>query len=156
MKQLAWHETLELHELIASQANQLMALKKNLGAITDPKLKKLYEKAINQMEKNLRELLSFIPLAPQPREDDDRDSQTGFQVGSLLGMSKGLIRSYAGAIMETATPQLRMVMKNHLNNAIDLHWDVFQFMYEKGYYPAYQLDALLKNDVDNAGKALNM
>ncbi|MFS0782795.1 spore coat protein [Bacillus sp. 1P06AnD] len=155
MKQLAWHETLELHELIAMQSSQLISLKKTIGTVHDPELKGLYEKAITQLEKNLRELISFIPLAQQPREDE-RDSQTGSQAGSLLGMAKSWVKSYAAALTETATPQLRMVLKNQLNHAIDLHAAIFEFMFKNGFYPAYNIEQLLQNDVSNARKALNM
>ncbi|PIB49707.1 spore coat protein, partial [Pseudomonas sp. 2995-1] len=44
---LAWHETLEIHELVAFQANGLMKLKKVLPEVTNQELKKIYQKAIS-------------------------------------------------------------------------------------------------------------
>ena len=38
---LAWHETLEIHELVAFQANGLIKLKKTYRSIHDAQLKKL-------------------------------------------------------------------------------------------------------------------
>ena len=154
-KSLAWHETLEIHELVASQANQLMDLKSSLKMIKDPDLRKLYMSAINGLERNLRELLQFFPAAPEPRGEEVR-ANDNVKVGQLLGMAKGNVRNYATAITETATPQLRKVLKKHLNDGVDMHEDVFNYMYQRGLYPAYDLEKLLKNDMDNATKALNM
>jgi spore coat protein F len=39
---------------------------------------------------------------------------------------------------------------------IDTHEKVFNYMYERGYYPAYDLSQLLMNDVRNANKAISM
>ena len=154
-KSLAWHETLEIHELVASQANQLMDLKSSLRNIKDPELKKVYMKAINGLERNIRELLQFFPAAPHPRSEDSRANEN-VKTGQLLGMAKTNVRNYAAAITETATPQLRKVLKRHLNDGIDLHESIFNYMYQHGLYPAYDLEKLLNNDMDNATKALNM
>ena len=154
-KSLAWHETLEIHELVASQANQLMDLKSSLKNIKDPELKQIYMKAINGLERNIRELLQFFPAAPAARGEEVR-ANDNMKAGQLLGMAKTNVRNYAAAITETATPQLRTVLKRHLNDGIDLHESVFTYMYQHGLYPAYDLEKLLNNDMDNATKALNM
>ena len=36
------------------------------------------------------------------------------------------------------------VLTRQINGAIQLHAQVFNFMYERGYYPAYDLKQLLK------------
>ena len=41
-----------------------------------------------------------------------------------------------------------------LNGMIDLHSQVFNYMAKNNMYPAYDLSALIKNDVNNANKAL--
>lgn len=43
---LAWHETLEIHELVASQANALMRLKMSIKKIADSQLRSIYHNAI--------------------------------------------------------------------------------------------------------------
>mgnify|MGYP003574952742 FL=1 len=40
---LAWHETLELHELVAAQSNALMKFKIAYPKIKDPILKTIYK-----------------------------------------------------------------------------------------------------------------
>ena len=62
---LAWHETLDLHELVAFQANGLIKLKKSVRNISDQTLQSLYIKAINAIQNNLKELVQFYSYAPE-------------------------------------------------------------------------------------------
>ena len=70
---LAWHETLELHELVAFQANGLVKLKRTERDVSDARLKQLYRFSIHSLEQNLRELLPFFPEAPAFREDETEE-----------------------------------------------------------------------------------
>ncbi|WP_158736359.1 spore coat protein [Alteribacillus sp. YIM 98480] len=154
---LAWHETLELHELVAFQSIGLIKLKQMYPQVSNRELQQLYGEAIQSLEQNLNELLQFFPYAPrEPQERNERDPMTGFYAGDLLGLAKTTVRNYAIAITETATPQLREVFKRQLNSVIDLHARVFRFMYQRSYYPSYNLEKLLQNDVQNAYRALNL
>ncbi|OMG51142.1 spore coat protein [Paenibacillus macerans] len=152
---LAWHETLELHELVASQSANLAAFKKKLPMVMDPELKALYAETIKTLEHNIRELLKFYPLAPGMARNVSPD-MTGFDAANLLGFAKASVRNYANAITETATPQLKETFQKHLLGAIALHTKIFNFMYQHGYYPAYNLEELLAHDVQMANQALNM
>jgi spore coat protein F len=155
-RHLAWHETLELHELIAFQANALMKMKKAVGKVECPVLKSIYAHTIEGVETNLRELLSFIPSAPMYGEARESRDESALYAGDLLGFTKTAVRNYAAAITETATSVLRKTFVKHLMKAIDTHEKVFHYMYERGYYPAYDLNRLLHNDVHNANKAISM
>ncbi|MCM3774118.1 spore coat protein [Priestia aryabhattai] len=156
-QQLAWHETLELHELAAFQTNSLIQFKKAVRKIQDRELKNLYLEAIEGIQGNLNELLSFYEYGPYPEEHHVvRNDESAFFSGSLLGFTKTSVRSYATAITETATPSLHEIFNHHLQKAINLHYKVFTYMYRKGYYLAYDLTNLRMNDVKNAKKALNM
>jgi len=156
-KLLAWHETLELHELVAFQSVGLMKLKMSINKVTDPELKELYRKCIHDLEANINALLKFYPNAQgyQSREEEMRQDM-GFFAGDLLGMSKTLVRNLAAAVTETATPALRRTFTNQLTSAIQGHERVFNYMHKHGYYPAYDLGQLLGHDVENAQKALRM
>ena len=44
---LAWHETLEIHELVAFQSNALMDLKMSVNKIKDAELKKLWNQGMS-------------------------------------------------------------------------------------------------------------
>jgi len=153
---LAWHETLEMHELTAFQANHLMAFKMHIGDVRDPQLKALYAEAIQSLEHNLKDLLQFYPQAPMATRKGAEGDLTAFYAGHLLGFAKTAVRNYAIAITETATPQLRETFQRHLNEAIALHGKVFYFMLERGLYPSYHLEQLLAGDVKNANQALSM
>jgi spore coat protein F len=151
---LAWHETLEMHELTAFQANNLLAFRMHIGDVKDPQLHALYAETIRCLEQNLNDLLQYFPKAPTATRKSIDDDMTAFYAGHLLGFAKTAVRNYAIAITETATPQLRDTLQKHLNNAIMLHGKIFYFMYERGLYPAYHLEQLLAIDVNNASKAL--
>lgn len=155
-KYLAWHETLEIHELVAFQANGLIALKRNLHHVKDEHLRLLYEQAITGTEQNLKELLAFYPSAPQVDDPRDERLMEPFFAGNLLVFAKCSVRNYAIAITEAATPQVREALNTHLQRCIELHGKVFYYMYEHSYYPAYNLQQLLANDMNLAHKAMSM
>lgn len=156
-KTLAWHETLEIHELVAFQSIGLMKLKKAVNqGIRDKKLYNIYLRTIDELEMNLRELLKFYPYAPHPGESSDYRTDDSFLAGDLLSFSKAAVRNYAIAITETATPAVREIFKKQLNKAIDCHERIFAYMYRKGLYPAYNLNKILQNDIKLANKALSM
>ena len=153
---LAYHETMEIHELVAFQSIGLMKLKKAIVDVQDERLRELYQRSIGDLENNLQDLLQFYSLAPRAEANNPLELGTGFYAGDLLVLSKTSVRNYAIAITETATPQVRETLTNHLQKAIQCHADVFNFMYENGMYPAYDLQKLLENDMDNANMAINM
>ncbi len=95
-------------------------------------------------------------MAPHPGHSSNyRDGDLPFYAGDVLALFKTGVRNYAIAITETATPALRAVLKKHLNNAVDMHAAIYSYMYQNGYYPSYDLNKLLKNDVNLANKALD-
>ena len=157
-KMLAWHETLELHELVAFQSLGLMKLKMSIKMVTDNELRELYRMCIQDLEKNLHELLKYYPSAPgfQSREEEEVREDIGFFAGDLLALSKTLVRNLAAAITETATPALRRTFTNQLMGAIHGHERVYTYMHKHGYYPSYDLGLLLGHDMENAQKALKM
>ncbi|MGY0694917.1 spore coat protein [Virgibacillus sp. FSP13] len=157
-KHLAWHETLEIHELVAFQSIGLMKLKKSVGDVKDNMLHNLYVQCIKDYENNIKELLQFYSLAPRDDDEelDTRNLGNGFYAGDLLILSKTSVKTYAAAITETATPMLRETLTKHLQKAIQAHAKIFSYMYDKGLYPAYNLEKLLKNDLKNAHMALEM
>ncbi|WP_026688359.1 spore coat protein [Alteribacter aurantiacus] len=156
VEHLAWHETLEIHELVAFQSVALMRLKKAFPKVANSELKSIYREAIEGISKNLQELLEYYPMAPIPhRTEEHRLDETSFYAGDLLGLFKTSVRNYGIAITETATPSLRAVLKAQLNNAIDMRAKIYSFMYQRSDYPSYNLEALLQGDVEKANAALN-
>ncbi|MTT33069.1 spore coat protein [Terrilactibacillus sp. BCM23-1] len=155
-QRLGWHETMEIHELVAFQSVGLMKLKRTYSDIRDPVLKSLYKQTIGSMSKNINELLRFYPMAPHPqREERALPDDLAFYSGDLLALAKTSVRNYAIAITETATPSLRNVLTRQLLGAIETHAKVYKYMYERGFYPSYDLNRLLQNDMNLAKKALS-
>ncbi|UTR08659.1 spore coat protein [Evansella sp. LMS18] len=159
-KHLAWHETLEIHELTAMQSIGLMKLKKALPEIKERELQQIYRTGIQGLTANLNELLEFFPNMPRDTEEEeeraDSNVSPAFYAGDLLALAKTSVRNYAIAITETATPSVRQVLRKQLNRHMDLHAAVFNYMYKNSYYPAYNLEKLLDGDVRLARKALSM
>jgi spore coat protein F len=146
---------LELHKLVAFSSIGLIKLKKGLKKIQCPTLHSIYVQSIKELEVNIRELLQFYPLAPRDH-DESRDMDEAFYAGDLLAFSKAAVRNYAVAITETATPDLRNVLAKQLQLAVNCHARIYHYMYERGYYPSYNLEKLLNNDINLAHKALSM
>lgn len=157
MRELAWHETLELHELIAFQSVLLFKLKKAIQNVNDAELKSLYQVSIQTIEGNLRELLSFLSTIQASREGKEMPLlEDGFYAGDLLAAAKTSVRNYAIAITETATPELREVLLKQLNGAVRWHEQVYNYMARRGLYPSYDLGKLLQGDVFRAQNAISM
>ncbi|WJE55176.1 spore coat protein [Bacillus cereus] len=73
----------------------------------------------------------------------------------LLG-SKTAVRNYAYAITEVTFDQTRGVLRQHLQNAIDTHKQVSQYMIDKGYYHPTNVQEQLQVDLMTTQTALNL
>lgn len=155
---LAWHETLMVHELVAMQSTALMKMKMFVGNITDSRLKKIYTEGIKNLENHLRELLKYYALAPRLDEENEetRNIESGFYAAELLSFSKSAVKAYAATITETATPALRDTLTRHLQKCIQMHATIYEYMFDKGMYPSYNLPKLLEGDMKRARQALEM
>ncbi|SET04060.1 spore coat protein F [Salinibacillus kushneri] len=153
---LAWHESLELHEIVAFKSIGIMKMKMALPNVTDRTLKGLYQRGIQENQEDLRELIEFYRHVPIPddRNEEERVQDTLFE-GDLLAFTKAAVRNYSIAITETATPALKEVFTKQLNSAIKLHDMVYRYMYKQGHYPSYNLNKLFSNDLKLAQRALS-
>jgi hypothetical protein len=59
-RRLAPHETLELHELLASKNAQLYNMKKSLPHIADPELRQIYAESMQVCSQHIRELVTLL------------------------------------------------------------------------------------------------
>lgn len=153
---LAWHETLEIHELVAFQSIGLMKLKMAVKKVNDAELQMIYQKTIKDLELHITELVQYYSMAPRGESRDEVIGDLAFYAGDLLSLMKASVRNYAIAITETATPALRKTLTNHLLRAVKGHGRIYNYMYQKGFYPSYDLGELLNNDLKLANKALRM
>lgn len=156
MKTLAWHETLELHEILAASTYYLFKLKSHSKHITDKELKELYIASIGKLEEHVRDLLKFMSNITIGERDTEYQYASEMAAEDLLSASKILIKMYAHAITETATSELREIFVKHLLSVIDWHTKIFNFLAKKGQYSAYKINDLIQNDVKKAIDVLNM
>lgn len=59
-RRLAPHETLELHELLASKNTQLYNMKRSLPHIADSELRQIYADTIQVCSHQIRELVTLL------------------------------------------------------------------------------------------------
>lgn len=74
----------------------------------------------------------------------------------FLISSKAGVRNYAVAISETATPEVREVLRRHLDIAIKTHERVAAYMTKKGYYHPQNPQEQIKVDMQAADTVLNI
>lgn len=74
----------------------------------------------------------------------------------LLIAAKSGVKSLSIALTETATPEVRAVLKKQLDQAIMTHEQITNYMMDKGWYKPYDVQEQLKLDFQNAQTALNI
>jgi similar to spore coat protein len=74
----------------------------------------------------------------------------------LLLSAKNGVRTYAVALTETATPEVRKVLKKQLDEAIELHEKISQYMIDNEMYHAYDVEEQVNHDLKKEDKALEL
>ncbi|PZE21679.1 spore coat protein [Paenibacillus xerothermodurans] len=73
----------------------------------------------------------------------------------LLFAAKTGIKSYALALSEAATPEVRQVLHDQLEETIAMHGRVTSYMMNKGWYHPYNANEQIMTDMKYAQSALN-
>jgi similar to spore coat protein len=74
----------------------------------------------------------------------------------LLIAAKSGIKNYAVAITETATPEVRTVLRKQMDNTIQMHENIINHMMGQGWYHPYNVAEQIQLDMKNAQTALNI
>ncbi len=74
----------------------------------------------------------------------------------LLIAAKSGVRNYAMAVTEAATPEIKEMLTRHLEESLDLHEAISNYMMEKGWYHAWNTEEQLKLNMKNMTIALNL
>jgi similar to spore coat protein len=74
----------------------------------------------------------------------------------FLIAAKSGVQNYSIALTETTSPEIRSALKKQLNDAINTHETISNYMMKKGYYHAYDLQEQYKVDMQMADTALNL
>ncbi|QGU96020.1 spore coat protein [Clostridium bovifaecis] len=74
----------------------------------------------------------------------------------FLIAAKSGIKNYAVALTETTSPEVRVVLRRHLNDAIRTHEVITNYMMKNGYYHAYNPQEQFEIDMKITKTALNL
>jgi similar to spore coat protein len=74
----------------------------------------------------------------------------------LLFSAKTAVRNYAIAVTEAATPEVRAILRKHLEEEIAMHEKISTYMMARGHYHAYNVGEQIQLDMRNAETALNL
>lgn len=74
----------------------------------------------------------------------------------FLVTAKAAVRNIAVAITETATPQVKKLLRRELDNAIETHDKIAQYMIKNEMYHAYDIDEQIQHDLKKADIALEL
>ncbi|CAI6058629.1 spore coat protein [Cohnella sp. JJ-181] len=74
----------------------------------------------------------------------------------MLTSAKSGVRNYAMAVTECATPEVKTVLAKQLEEAIDLHHSIADYMAERGFYHPHDLNQQIQLDLQNIETAMNI
>ncbi|MCJ8009038.1 spore coat protein [Lederbergia wuyishanensis] len=74
----------------------------------------------------------------------------------LLIAAKSGVRNYAMAVTEAGTPEIKEILTRHLEEALDMHEQITNYMVENGWYHAWNTNEQLKMNLNNINTALNL
>lgn len=72
----------------------------------------------------------------------------------MLLAAKAGIKNYALALTETTSPEVRNVLRKHMEDAITAHENISTYMVNKGWYKAYDFMGQIEMNIQNAQTAL--
>ncbi|MED4953758.1 spore coat protein [Paenibacillus macerans] len=73
----------------------------------------------------------------------------------LLSAKTG-VRNYAMAVTECATPEVKAILTKQLEEAVNTHEMIVDYMMRRGFYKPYAMDEQIGRDLQNIQTALNI
>lgn len=74
----------------------------------------------------------------------------------MLVSAKSNVRNYALALTETTSPDIRSILRRHLNDAIESHKKISDYMIEHEYYLPNDLSEKIQLNIDTTDTALSL
>ncbi|WP_018924584.1 spore coat protein [Salsuginibacillus kocurii] len=74
----------------------------------------------------------------------------------LLIASKSGVRNYALAVTETVSPEVKAVLTQQLNDALELHEQIATYLEEQKLYHPYDVDAQTHLTLENIQTAVEL
>lgn len=78
-----------------------------------------------------------------------------FALDFLMAAKNG-VRNCAFALTESATPEARTIIKNQLEEALQMHQEIYQLMMKKGWLHPYNLSEQFQLDLKSAQTTLKI
>jgi similar to spore coat protein len=94
-------------------------------------------------------------LDPQGAEHMPEMADASFALDFLLSVKSG-IHTYAIAITETASPELRKALYRQMEQSIDLHEEISSLMINKGWLYPHDVDKQVELDLKSADMAVSI
>lgn len=73
-----------------------------------------------------------------------------------LTAAKSAVRNYAAAVTEAGTPEIKETLIRQLNESIDMHEQITNYLMEKGLYHPWNPREQLQLDLQNIQTALSL
>ncbi|MEK3732949.1 MULTISPECIES: spore coat protein [Paenibacillus] len=74
----------------------------------------------------------------------------------FLISAKTGVRNYAMAVTECASPEIKSILIQQLEEAVDTHEKIIGYMMERGFYKPYEMNEQIERDLTNIQTALNI
>lgn len=74
----------------------------------------------------------------------------------LLISAKSGVRNYAMALTESGTPEIKHTLTRHLEEALDMHERISNYMMEKGWYHAFDTNKQIQLNLKNMETAMKL
>ncbi|MCM3160836.1 spore coat protein [Metabacillus litoralis] len=74
----------------------------------------------------------------------------------LLISAKSGVRNYAMALTESGTPEIKHTLTRHLEEALDMHERISNYMMEKGWYHAFDTNEQIQLNLKNMETAMKL
>jgi similar to spore coat protein len=94
-------------------------------------------------------------LDPQGAEHMPEMADSSFALDFLLSIKSG-IHTYAIALTETASPELRKALYRQMELSIDLHGEISDLMISKGWLYPHDVGKQVELDLKSADMAVNI
>ena len=74
----------------------------------------------------------------------------------LLNSAKSGIRNYAMAVTESGTPEIKAILTQHLEESLNMHEIISNYMVAKGWYYAWDREKQTELSLQNIETAVNL
>jgi similar to spore coat protein len=74
----------------------------------------------------------------------------------LLISAKSGVRNYAMAVTDSGSPEIKEVLIKHLEDALDMHEQIANYMVERGWYHAFDTKEQVNLNLQNINTALKL